>query len=90
MDTTSPPFSIAEIFSNTGRQLTEEYGDMTARGLLIRSAGHLLYFPQAFSLLADLGSLENRLIRSKSVSRNHWMLLLIYGHSKPGLIHLWN
>lgn len=63
MDTTSPTFSIAEIFSNTGRQLTEEYGDMTARGLLIRSGrASLVFFRRHFPLLADLGSLENRLI----------------------------
>jgi len=63
IDTTNLPSSIAEVFSNTGRQLTEEYGEMTARGLLIRSGrASLGFFRRHFSQLADLGSLENRLI----------------------------
>lgn len=63
LDTINLPSSMAEIFSNTGRQLTEEYGDMTSRGLLIRSGrASLIFFRRYYPQLADLGSLENRLI----------------------------
>jgi len=54
--------SIAEIFSNIGSQLIEDHGDMTARGLLIRSGrASLVFFRRYFQQLAVLGSLENRL-----------------------------
>lgn len=62
ISTSKPTYSIAEIFFKTGRQLLEDYGEMTARGLLIRSGrASLVFFRRYFPQLADLGSLENRL-----------------------------